>query len=887
MKRGMSLKNIVSQLKNIRILDDSQQSIFADMKKLSLLFILLAAASLLKAEPTVFFSEDFERYSEGDLFAQRDDLKYYQEGNKEFYTYDVTNVTTKCLGVRKASGDYYDDSGVWIPMGTQPSVFTDSGVLRIRFQIKSSYNMAGVMLGDGEEGRALYCYRNGGSFIIKGGSVDYSVGGIGDQHFTPVEMNISYPGRRLMNVIVNSVTNTPENFVLDEYDVTYFGVGVFGGGPPKCSPIDDIEAAYESLYEPIPNISAETVEYAPEDGSKTLVISNNGGGYFNYSVTAVEHPEWLLFSETNGVCVSTCEIELPLDRGAMTNGYYKTRLLVDFGSFGQSYVTLRAGSGSVFFYENFEPPYIEEGEITGQFRWDGKKDDGYGKPCNEMVVTNVDFATDGPCAHFFRGSGWDGYTCKIATPKDQIVRVSMKLYKAGESDLNEFAIRQNYWNNAADFNLRCDEEGIKIYSFCSREAKYPLIGETAAPYDEWFNFSFTLDYLRYEITSLTFGDCTTNYQNGVPLRFMPNDFTNPTDFLDSLSFSGGGESTVDAGLFFDNIKVELLAREDKPLPDWGSVTNLGDEGLTNLVATKVVNYGTRDFEYALSVLDNRNCFLPYSISGSVSQSATVRFILYKNYLPEGFFRSRVAMNYWDWEEVNAGSLTSLYTFSKGGWYYTSDFEEPFYKKGALDGQDTWSARGGQAVVSFDKRRCLCVSGEGYARTSLSVPKNAEYRIKLLYRMEASAGSGKVRISCDNTGLRDMDKNLKGNFPLYITNESESGASVVSCVMDGTMTNLFTAPLDAWNELSVTVDTDPAAFCVRSIGLNSDIIEFGDGDLPLEDRYLEKDINMLEIALENGASFYVDNLVVSSSEIPEPAMLTLFALAAFMLLKRRN
>ena len=238
------------------------------MKKLLLFFFLLAISVSLKAEPNVFFSEDFESYEEGDFFSQRDDLKCFQEDYKDKYTYDITNVTTKCLSVYKFEGGWGEDSGIWIPMGTQPSVFTDSGVLRIRFQIKSSYNMAGVMLGDGEDGRALYCYRNGGTFYFKSSDYEFGVGGIGDQNFTPVEFNISYPARRLMNVIVNSVTNTPENFVLDEVNVNYFGVGVFGGGAPKCAPIDDVEAAYESLYEPVPKISTDTLEYSPEEGYK-------------------------------------------------------------------------------------------------------------------------------------------------------------------------------------------------------------------------------------------------------------------------------------------------------------------------------------------------------------------------------------------------------------------------------------------------------------------------------------------------------------------------------------------------------------------------------------------------------------------------------------------
>ena len=70
----------------------------------------------------------------------------------------------------------------------------------------------------------------------------------------------------------------------------------------------------------------------------------------------------------------------------------------------------------------------------------------------------------------------------------------------------------------------------------------------------------------------------------------------------------------------------------------------------------------------LKVLDHNYYFLPYSVSGSVSRAADLWFVIYKNYYySDGFFRSRVAMNYWDWDEANRGSLTSLYTYSKGDW----------------------------------------------------------------------------------------------------------------------------------------------------------------------------------------------------------------------------
>ena len=177
-----------------------------------------------------------------------------------------------------------------------------------------------------------------------------------------------------------------------------------------------------------------------------------------------------------------------------------------------------------------------------------------------------------------------------------------------------------------------------------------------------------------------------------------------------------------------------------------------------------------------------------------------------------------------------------------------------------------------------------MGGAGYARTSLKIPKNSEYRLRLLYYMESSGENCSVRISGDNESLRDMDKNLKGNFPLYINLDPESGESELFCMAEGVLTNLMSAPLDEWNELSVVVDSTPANGCIRSISLNDDLKEFGDGELPVEERYLDKDIDMLEIAMVGDAIFYVDNLTVSSGSVPEPWLFTLTA-AVCLLLKR--
>ena len=180
-----------------------------------------------------------------------------------------------------------------------------------------------------------------------------------------------------------------------------------------------------------------------------------------------------------------------------------------------------------------------------------------------------------------------------------------------------------------------------------------------------------------------------------------------------------------------------------------------------------------------------------------------------------------------------------------------------------------------------------MGGQGYARTSLKIPVNSEYKIKFHYLMDDSEGEAKVRISGDNAALRDMDKNLKGNFPLYITSDQYSGTSVLSCVIGGEMTTLMEAPLGEWNDLSVVVDTAQAVYCVKSISLNADTIEFDEGELPLEDRYFEKEIDMFDISMEGDLGFYLDSLTVCAPDLPEPAIMTFFALAAFILLKKKN
>gem|GEM_PF-3432518 len=623
-------------------------------------------------------------------------------------------------------------------------------------------------------------------------------------------------------------------------------------------------------------------------GSVTFQVRNTGTTPFDFTVSAANDPEWLTIDPKEGTCDGSAEITLSLDRSVMTNGFYKTVISVDAGAAGQKSFFLFAPSGSVIMYEDFEPPFIQPGEITGQGLWDGKKDDGYGQPYNEMIVTNVDFSYDGACAHLYRGTGWDGYTLKAKCDKQALVRVSLMVYFGSNSGEESFYIRENYWGNCAQFQFKRHDDHFNLYRLNEGDT-YTLAGEHAEYLDEWVPFSFTLDYKAYKLTSVTFGSFTTNYAEGMTLWNAPNDRVNPVERYEYFDVTCGGSETEDAALYLDNILVEQIDRPEAALPVWTTSMNFG--GQLSALTNKISNLGSVDFNYTLRFSGDKKGLSVVNDHGTGSGNGTVIIKLDRASVDEGFHRAYLVMDYSAVDGSSSGSLFCYLTFSQGGWFYTSEFEGTGYELGFLSGQDTWSAytwgTAAPSVAIKDGLQCLFFPYDSSASSSMLVPAETPYRTSLRFFMEDRRKPYLMEVTAKN-----RKKGGDGNLQVYVVYEPKKSknAFVYHTSYNDPDYKLCEAPLEQWNDLSFILDTDLAASCAVSLTLNDFTTNFYEGEIVLNPAYDGLPLDELVLTAFNleeddEVGVWVDNLIVCDRSLPEPTVIAL--LLALLLLKKRS
>lgn len=623
-------------------------------------------------------------------------------------------------------------------------------------------------------------------------------------------------------------------------------------------------------------------------GSVTFQVRNTGSTPFDFTVSAANDPEWLTIEPKEGSCDGSTEVTLSLDRSIMTNGFYKTVISVDAGAAGQKSFFLFAPSGSVIMYEDFEPPYIQPGEITGQGLWDGKKDDGYGQPFNEMIVTNVDYGYDGACAHVYRGTGWDGYTMKAKCDKQALVRVSLMVYFGSNSDEESFYIRENYWGNCAQFQFKRHDDHFNLYRLNEGDT-YTLAGEHAEYLDEWIPFSFTLDYKAYKLTSVTFGSFTTNYAEGMTLWNAPNDRVNPVERYEYFDVTCGGSETEDAALYLDNILVEQIDRPEAALPVWTTSMNFG--GQLNSLTNKLSNLGSVDFNYTLRFSGDKKGLSVVNDHGTGSGNGTVIIKLDRASVDEGFHRAYLVMDYSAVDGSGSGSLSCYLTFSQGGWFYTSEFEGTGYEPGFLSGQDTWSAytwgTAAPSVAIKDGLQCLFFPYDSSASSTMLVPAETPYRTSLRFFMEDRRKPYLMEVTAKN-----RKKGGDGNLQVYVVYEPKKSknAFVYHTSYNDPDYKLCEAPLEQWNDLSFILDTDLAASCAVSLTLNDFTTNFYEGEIVLNPAYDGLPLDELVLTAFNleeddEVGVWVDNLIVCDRSLPEPTVIAL--LLALLLLKKRS
>lgn len=632
---------------------------------------------------------------------------------------------------------------------------------------------------------------------------------------------------------------------------------------------------------------------AAKNGSFTVM--NNGGGSFDFSISCEDSPEWLSVSPTNGTCSGKVDIKANLDRSVMTDGYYRAVIKIDGGAAGTKFLTLGAASGTVLLYENFEAPYRSVGEITGQGGWAGKRDDGYGKIYNEMLVTNVSYGYEGACGYIKRGDGWDGYTCDVNSENQAVVRVSMKIYKGSDGDEDSFTIHQDYWYNSVHMWFWRYQDHFYMYKMNDDES-YALIGAYEAPLDTWLDLSFTIDYRSAKLVAFTLGDYATNYVDGIPIRNRPGGTAPATNYTKFGVNCGGGE-TENAMLLIDNLKVEQLEREPYAIPQWSNSLSFGDD-LTS-VTNKIYNNGSKKFKATFSVLDYPDNLKPKSATATVTSTGNLVLRLTRTGLEDGFYRSRVVMDYAASDDTNSGSLTSLVTFAKGGWFYTTEFEGSTYKLGPLNGQDTWkvtaSSDKAPGISLVSGAQCLSFQEDGTAVSSLRIAAGTKYRASLRFYMKNIEHNYALRFTAKNEKVQKEHSDSEGNFPLYIMCDPVRKAALICHKPSGEedYRELAEAPLDKWNSLSFEADMDVSASCVNYLTVNDFTTNFIPGEVVFDPNYDEHDLDQFELSAWNydeesdisTVAASVDNIVFCDSTLPEPGLLGLLLLLLF--LKKRD
>ncbi|MBP5627810.1 hypothetical protein J6X96_06570 [bacterium] len=619
----------------------------------------------------------------------------------------------------------------------------------------------------------------------------------------------------------------------------------------------------------------------------SLPLYNMGGGELTYRVYLDEQPEWLTIKNPEGTFTESAALNFSFDRSLMQTNVYYVNVRVDGGSAGSKTCLLKVQSKGAICSYTFDPPALYSGEITGQDGWEGIRDDGYGYLDNCMLVTNVPYGADGPCGFIKNAYGWNSYTCPVTSEKDAVVKVSMKIRKDSESSQDSFYFRNEWWSFLYEFWFWRYEDAFYLYKFNSGKA-YAVAGDYPFPLDTWLDLSFTIDLRLYRLTEFSLGGFSTNFTSGFELMTQ-HDKTNRYEKLNTLAFVCGSAEVTDANLLVDDILVVELERPKTPIPLLD--TSVALDPTQERVSVPVMNAGNRAFKYTLTVLDLPQNLVPQPATGKVGASGDLTFDLFTDSLEDGFYRTRVVMDYKATSGSGEGSITSLFTFAKGGWYYATEFEGSWYEPGGLRGQDTWLAgvegSGKEPKVSAKEgAQCAELPGTGYIKTSCFVPPESAFTFKSRFFVENGDDEGYAKVSfIDDTGF----------MPFYICRDREIRKAVLGYFPAGsdTFENLAQANMGEWQNFSFSIDTNLERNEVLSVTFGDTEITFPEGTFFLNNEYDTCAVSNLTIRVSSGseeeetvAPFYFDNIVVHDNAVPEPlAGLFFAALALFNLRKK--
>ena len=617
-----------------------------------------------------------------------------------------------------------------------------------------------------------------------------------------------------------------------------------------------------------------------------LTVANKTTGSFEYTATIEDSPEWISITPASGTCSGAVELTLSVDRSLMTNGYHRAMVTVDGGEYGSKTIPVCVPNGTVIYAENFESPFMQIGGIDGQNTWIGD----YQHEGNSMVVTNVSYGYEGNCGYIVRAGGYEGYMCDVYSPTGGILKVSMKLYKGSEADKDAdyFYFQNDYWYRSVSFWF-VREEGqdyFYLYEFGLGPAqKKMLLGDQKFPLDTWLDFSFTVDYRRYLMTDLTLGDFTTNFGKSVELSKKASKFIDPVQRFTKFCASCGGNSE-NAMLLIDDLKFEDVPRPATYEPQLNGVYVFGED--KTVIEDTVVNCGTVPFQYEVTFLDYpENVFVTTNATGVIEDNGKLSVGVKRDGLEDGFFRSRMRYAYGAVGGALDCAITSLVTFSKGGFYYATDFGAPFYTEGNLNGQDYWKVQDKSTTPTIGEKegkRGVYFPESSFAYVPAIGATGSTFTVEAEFLMEKN----------ENTTYVDLTQNGETGFlPIRLRRDKENNEALIGYMSGSDFMEWFRAPLDKWNTVSLTIDTDVAYGCALSASVNGVVTNFGEGDVPLNGGFDDQPLLSLGIKAQNdgpdelyATGVWFSKLSAHDVSVPEPIAVGLLAIVLALVMRKR-
>ncbi|MBP5627431.1 hypothetical protein J6X96_04620 [bacterium] len=662
--------------------------------------------------------------------------------------------------------------------------------------------------------------------------------------------------------------------------------------------IDDIVLKAVSKPAP-PGAKLETytkkIELSREPEDFYFTVRNTGTNKVNYVVSFEGDPGWVEAVNGEGSIDGEGEKELQfkLLRDDMGDFYYRSVIRVDGGMGGVLEVPLSVQSGLVFYQEDFSGPYMTIGEISGQDRWytdrsgtiDGSI--GNGMAYNSFVVTNMPFAIDGELARIICSGGYYGYEYTIDTPSNLIVTVEFDFYWPSDSQAANFDVTGELWKHIPfTLNFR-KAEGDTLFKATKAQGVDLAGGLGSNQYDcdAWHHLKYAMDFRQQVVPYIEMDGDRYEFGDEMPLQTYNGKVFRT---LHTLNFGSDGvqknPDQIDyvSGVCIDNLLICEEEREAKPNMTGPSYVSMRTDDSCDIV---LKNSGAESCQFEAEVLDDAPLVVsPYT--GILSESFTVNVAIKEEPEP-GFYRYFVRFF-----SETGGCLTTMVSCARGGIYYTTDFEEPYFHPGNINGQDGWTLDPEQNVSNLwafveeiDGQYALrYYDCGGYSGTLIPafIPawKKFTFSCKLYV---AEEGPHEAILYVKQFGHNPLQE-----FWVWRDKENDCAWLYVKGYED---LELPPAPLNEWFDFSYTLDMGYDKWQTTDITFGDCVTNVADLDIYFENERDGDPVTALSICssgdLEEAlyANIYVDDIFVHDAAVPEPAVLAMLAALVALVLRK--